>query len=146
MLISCSWKGKSYSVDTGKPIDLSIPLRSGGNNVNAFFIPPVKIEPFRFGTFTGSVLEGGSCNVNNILFNPHGNGTHTECVGHISKEPFTINESLKTCFFFARIITITPLKQDDEYVITKEQVEKLAGNDEPEALIIRTLPNAADKL
>jgi arylformamidase len=156
-----NYKGKIVSVDLEKPIDISIPLRAGKENVNSFYIPPVKIEPFRMGSFVGSVNEGGSCNVNNIAFNPHGNGTHTECVGHISKENFTINQCLEKFFFFARLISITPEKINGDQVITKDQIisafEKFptsnlqfpTSNSElptSDALIIRTLPNGDDKI
>ena len=39
----------------------------------------------------GSVAEGGSVNFYDIDFNPHGHGTHTECIGHISKEKESYN-------------------------------------------------------
>ncbi len=150
MQTQITYKGKTFSIDLDKPIDISIPLRAGKENVNSFYIPPVKIEPFRMGSFVGSVNEGGSCNVNNIAFNPHGNGTHTECVGHISKENFTINQCLKKFFFFARLISITPEKINGDDVITKEAIQKLwSPNSElpaPDSLIIRTLPNGDDKI
>ena len=52
------------------------------------------------GDWVGDVKQGGSVNFRNISFNPHGNGTHTECVGHISKEDFSINQCLKKFFTF----------------------------------------------
>src|SRR5882724_7507327 len=161
MQVNINCNGKIVSVDLDKPFDISIPLRAGEENVNSFYIPPVKIEPFRMGSFVGSVNEGGSCNVNNIAFNPHGNGTHTECVGHISKENFTINQCLKKFFFFSRLISITPEKINGDQVITKDQIisafEKLPTSNFqlPTAdsrfptlytLIIRTLPNGDDKI
>jgi hypothetical protein len=39
------------------------------------------------GDFIGKgLLQGSSTNFNNIYFNPHGHGTHTECVGHITEK------------------------------------------------------------
>ena len=147
-------KGKTFSVDLDEPLDISIPLCTGEKNVNAYYIPPVKFEPFRFGSFTGDVNQGGSCNVNNIFFNPHGNGTHTECVGHISKEIITINQCLKKFFFVAKVITISPEKRNGDLVITIEQIKSefsraTSPNSEPptpDSIIIRTLPNDDDKL
>ncbi|MCX6292529.1 MAG: cyclase family protein [Bacteroidetes bacterium] len=153
MEATISFRDQSFRVDLSQPIDISIPLHAGKQNVNAFHLPPVKMEPFRIGNFIGSVNEGGACNVNNIFFNPHGNGTHTECVGHISKENFTINQCLKRFFFFARLVSVTPKEQDGNKIITlkqiKEQVEPGNAMQQalvPEALIIRTLPNEPDKL
>jgi len=144
MIISFNINKKVVTVDLGAPLDISIPLRAGIPNVNAFYIPPVKIEPFRFGSFVGSVESGGSCNVNNILFNPHGNGTHTECVGHISKETFTINQCLKDFFFIAELVTIVPESRGEDKIITRALLEK-ALKTKPEALILRTSPNAGEK-
>src|SRR6185369_3122939 len=115
MQVSITHEGKIYSIDLHQPIDISIPLIAGERNVNAFYISPMTIEPFRAGSFVGSVNEGGSCNVNNIFFNPHGNGTHTECVGHISKENYTINQCLKKFFFFARLVSINPERIDGDH-------------------------------
>jgi arylformamidase len=92
------------------------------------------------------VKEGGACNVNNIIFNPHGNGTHTECVGHISKENFTINQCLKKFFFFAKLISVQPEQDSGDLIITKKQVESAVGSEVPEAIIIRTLPNPDEKM
>lgn len=147
MIATIEINGSFYKTDLNKPIDISIPLRAGENNVNAFHLPPVKIEAFRMGSFVGAVSEGGPCNVNNIVFNPHGNGTHTECVGHISSEAYSINQVLDNYFFSALLISITPeLSNDGDFLITKEQVRKMIGGKKMEALIIRTKPNDDDKL
>ena len=146
MIMTCVIGGNSFHVDFSKPHDISIPLRAGEINVNAFYLPPVQMEPFRAGSFVGDVNEGGSCNVKNILFNPHGNGTHTECVGHISKEPYTINQCLKQFLFQAELISITPQTVFDDHIIKMDQLEKLLGDKRPEALIIRTRPNSDLKL
>jgi len=141
---------KNYRIDLSKPLDISIPLRAGKKNVNAFFIPEVRIEPVRIGSFVGAVNKGGSCNVNNIVFNPHGNGTHTESVGHISKELISLNQCLKQFFFTARLISVAPQKTGEDLVITKAQIAKCltqnSGIAAPGALIIRTLPNMKSKL
>ena len=97
------------------------------------------------GDFIGSVAKGASTNFNNIQFNPHAHGTHTECVGHITKEFYSINEQLKAFFFVAEVISIQPEKINDDLVITKKQLQK-AIKDYPEAIVIRTLPNLKDKL
>jgi len=150
MVATISVQGKNFKIDLSKPVDISIPLHAGKKNVNAFFIPDVVIEPFRMGDFIGAVNKGGSCNVNNIVFNPHGNGTHTECVGHISKEFISLNRCLKTFFFTAQVISITPQKKGNDLVISKAQVAKyFSGSSSktiPQALIIRTLPNSKSKL
>jgi len=134
-----------YNIDLSKPLDISIPLKSGSENPNAWYIDPPKITPVVMGDWVGNIENGASTNFNNIAFNPHAYGTHTECVGHITKEFHSINDCLKTFFFTAELISIRPEKQDEDFVITKQQLkEKLLRK--PEAIIIRTIPNTADKL
>lgn len=147
MVSKITYKGKSYNTDLAKPIDISIPLRAGVENVNAWYVSPVKIEPVRMGDWVGDVKQGGSVNFRNIFFNPHGNGTHTECVGHISKEDYSINQVLKTFFFVAELITILPDEiENGDRVITKAHIENCLGEKRPEAIIIRTLDNHISKI
>jgi arylformamidase len=150
MLAKISVNQREYTVDLSRPCDLSMPLKSGKKNVNAFYIPDVRIEPFGIGNFVGAVSRGGACNVNNIFFSPHGNGTHTECVGHISKEFISLNHCMKEFFFVAKLITIAPEKKKDDMVITLQQVKKAVAAKpslpDLKALVIRTLPNAKSKL
>ncbi len=147
MLSTITFKGVTYSTDLSKPIDISIPLRCGEENVNAWHSPPVKIEPVRMGDWVGDVNMGGSVNFRNIFFNPHGNGTHTECVGHISKENYTINKCLTKFFFMAELITISPdIMTNGDKHITKNHIENCLGNKLPEALIIRTIDNSPLKI
>ena len=132
-------------IDTTKGIDISIPLRAGIPNVNAWYVDPVTIEPVRTEHFTGSVAEGGSVNFRNIAFNPHGNGTHTECVGHISKKVESINQHLKEFHFMAQLISLKPEVNGEDKVITVNQVKSATKNFNSRALILRTLPNAFSK-
>ena len=136
--------GREYRVDFSMPIDLSIPIMAGNENVNAFYIDPVTYIPFQAGSFVGDVNQGGSCNVNTITINPHGNGTHTETVGHISKEKYPIRNSLNKFFFYARVVTLTPEIIEGDSVLTLELLKSFELK-RPEALIIRTLPNSPDK-
>ena len=147
MISKITHKGKSYNVDLDKPIDISIPLRTGKDNVNAWYSNPVTIEPVRMGDWVGDVKQGGSVNFRNIMFNPHGNGTHTECVGHISKEDYTINQTLKKFFFMAEVITVLPDElENGDKIITKKHIENCLGEKRPEAIIIRTLDNHISKI
>ena len=137
---------KDYKIDLSQAIDISIPLKPGSQNVNAWYVDPVKIEAVQTEQFIGSVKLGGSVNFRNITFNPHGNGTHTECVGHISVEEYSINECLKTFFFIAQLATINPeLMENGDRVITLEQIQSIAMNPKIEAFIVRTTPNSSSK-
>ena len=50
----------------------------------------MEYTPVVAGDFVGSTASGGPVNFFNIRVNPHGNGTHTECVGHIAREPYVL--------------------------------------------------------
>jgi len=97
--------------------------------------------------YTGSIAEGGSVNFRDIFFNPHGHGTHTECLGHITKEVHSINQNLKEFFFEAQVVSVEPelrnVGDETDRVVTLKQFEGL--HIEHEALILRTLPNTAEK-
>ncbi len=145
MIASIQHLDTMYTVDMSSPIDISIPLRAAADNVNAWYIDAPTIEAVRDGNWVGKVTEGASTNFNTITFNPHGHGTHTECVGHITPETYSINKALQRFFFIAEVISITPIAQQGDLVITKAQLQE-AIQTRPEALIIRTLPNTTQKL
>ncbi|MBK7869946.1 MAG: cyclase family protein [Saprospiraceae bacterium] len=147
MQIELSHQNQRYCADLSKPIDISIPLKEGLETVNCFYAPPMEAAPVVAGSFIGSTIKGGSVNFLNVKVNPHGNGTHTECVGHISKEPYTINQSLKNFHFLAQLVSIYPKKTlNGDRVILKEQLEEALGKNAPEAVVIRTMPNDDWKL
>jgi len=147
MLINLSAKGKNYRCDLSAPLDISMPLREGFDTVNCFYAPPMQAEPVIAGDFKGSVALGGPVNFVNVRFNPHGNGTHTECVGHIAKEPYTINGCLRFFHHFAKLVSLYPTPIDNgDRVILRDQIAELLKPGEVEAFIIRTFPNDALKL
>ncbi len=136
---------KTYTIDLSKPLDISITLKASKENANAWYIGEPKIAPVVIGDWVASVDEGATVNFNNIEFNPHAHGTHTECVGHITKKFHSINKCLKRFMFVAEVITVAPELKAGDYVISKEQLRFLIRNKELEALVIRTMPNTKDK-
>lgn len=136
---------KIIQIDLSKPLDISIPLRASKNNVNAWYIGEPKIEPVKNDDFIGSVKAGADVNFNNIYFNPHAHGTHTECIGHITEEFHSVNQNLKQFFFTAELISVAPENYLKDTVISKSQIETLLNDKTPEALVIRTMPNTKDK-
>jgi kynurenine formamidase len=138
-------KIQNIQIDLSNPIDISMPLSNTNENPIAWYIEKPAIEPVKFGDWIGKVSEGSSTNFNNIFFNPHGHGTHTECLGHITHDFYSINQCLKQFFFFAELISVEPAISNDDLIITKDQIENLLNDKLPEALIIRTLPNSDAK-
>jgi len=141
----------TFKVDLTHPIDLSIPLSPNGPR--AWYVEKMKFSPVINQYFAGSVKLGGSVNFNDVFFNPHGHGTHTECVGHISREFHNVNESLTKYFFTAHLITVTPTQNTQEtewkklgdMIITADMIKAALGAHRPEALVVRTLPNSQEK-
>jgi arylformamidase len=144
--IHFSHRHQNYRANLNQPLDISIPLREGSETVNCFYAPPVQMEPVRAGSFIGSTALGGPVNFYNVRLNPHGNGTHTECVGHIAKESFSLNKCLTKFHFIAKLHSVLPQRMPDgDRVITREQLEGALEKGEAEAFILRTLPNTPDK-
>jgi kynurenine formamidase len=141
----------NQEIDLSKPIDISIPLTNTDENPIAWYLDKPEIEPVKVGDWIGKVSEGkSSTNFNNIFFNPHGHGTHTECLGHITRDFYSINQCLKQFFFTAELVSVEPKSIDGDLVITLENISTaldvtLKSGIPKEALIIRTLPNIEGK-
>jgi arylformamidase len=147
---------KSYKTDLGNPVDISIPLDFYGEQPNAYDVNRASAKAVESGSLIGNTRRGGSCNFEEYRIIPHCNGTHTECVGHISDERISINDTLNDVLLPATLVTIqperavdspdmySPEKDEDDIMITKCSLEKalsMADKDFFNALIIRTLPN-----
>lgn len=145
MKTKIKYNKKEYRINLSKPLDISLPLHGEASNVNAWYVEHPHITPHQEGDFVGSVAKGASTNFNDIWFNPHAHGTHTECVGHITRDFASVNQSLHRFFFLAELITIVPGKIGADFVITKKQLQNAIGERQMEALVIRTLPNTVSK-
>jgi kynurenine formamidase len=147
MIAEIQHNSKKYQIDLSKPLDISIPIDVSKQSVNAWYVDDPKISPVTSGDWVGSVAEGADVNFNNISFNPHAHITHTECVGHITKEVYSVNENLNRFFFLAEVVTITPKELGNgDFVIIKEQLEIALKGKDREAVVIRTLSNSDSKM
>lgn len=142
MKLFTEYNGEIFEIDTQNGTDLSLPIENN-TPVNAYYLGNPVIQPFRSGDFVGSVQQGGSVNCFDVSFNPHGNGTHTECVGHIHPEHESVNKLIRSYFLFARVVSMSPEKREDDEVISADQLSKHDLKD-VQALVIRTLPNSKD--
>lgn len=146
MIAHLQFDSLNYQLNLHEPIDISIPLKEGTDTVNCFYAPLLAYSPVVAGDFIGSTAQGGIVNFMNVRINPHGNGTHTECVGHIAKEPYSINQNLNRFHHFAQLISVYPTRQENgDRVILKSQLEGAIHSTAIKALLIRTLPNDASK-
>jgi kynurenine formamidase len=146
MLATVQYNSRKLKIDFSKPLDISMPLKASKNNVNAWYVGEPRIEPEKDGEWVAAVSEGASVNFNNIHFNPHAHGTHTECAGHITEKVHSINKNLKQFFFLAEVITVAPENYLKDKVISKKQIMFALGNKKRDAIIIRTIPNTKEKL
>ena len=150
-----------YTADLSQPISIAIPLDFGGKQPNTYDVPKANSHAYEDGTFVGDVRRGGSCNFETINLTPHCNGTHTECIGHITRERVHIAETDFSRISTALLISVEPIVADNhahhynntlengDLLITKELLEieiNKYGNVEFDSLIIRTLPNTDKKL
>lgn len=142
------YHGKSYRADMSQAIDLSMAIKFDVPQLTAFGAPPARATPLTANTFVGDVNQGGSCNCSTYQLTPHGNGTHTECVGHLTRDAFTVNGIAPTALLFASLISIMPQRMATSFsqqdrVITRESLQQHLQHDQPcNALVIRTLPNS----
>ncbi|MCS6873524.1 MAG: cyclase family protein [Pyrinomonadaceae bacterium] len=149
--------------DLSAPISIAIPLLFDGKQPNAYGVERASIASCRAGRIIGDTRLGGSCNFSQIKLIPHCNGTHTECVGHITYERIAVYECLKDVFITALLISVTseradrtsedyPIKNKSDELITRKallqalQKIKYEKKEAPKALIVRTLPNDESKL
>ncbi|RNI23577.1 cyclase family protein [Rufibacter latericius] len=143
-----TFRDRTYQYNPLQPLDISLPLRSGLENVNCFWAEPVQVETITVGDFVGSVAQGGSTNYQRVHLTPHGNGTHTECYGHISPDPAaTLDQCLTRFLFVAQLVSATPRSQEngDLIVSADDVIAQLEEGNLPEALVLRTLPNLESK-
>ncbi len=141
------YQQQHYKVDLDNGFDISIPLQEGDENPNCYYAENVHFETINGESFIGSVAEGGSVNYQKITLTPHGNGTHTECYGHISSDKnATIHHCLNKSWFLAELVTLSPRKSGEDELVLLEDLKLILDGRQPEALVIRTMPNSTSKL
>ena len=105
--------GRRLWVDFSKPVSIAIPLDFSGAQPEFFGAPPAAARPFEAGAFVGDTRAGGSCNCELLTLAPHCNGTHTECIGHVTLERVAVSECLPGGLQLARLVTVATLAADE---------------------------------
>lgn len=137
-------ENETVSINLSQPMDISTTVQNNAG-VGAWYIDQPKITHVEVDGYVGNVKLGGSTNFNDVFFNPHSHGTHTECIGHITKEFHSVHDVLKAgTFFKTQLITVDPEKRREDLVVSNELIGKLENG--IQAVIIRTLPNTDEKL
>lgn len=164
MILSIQINNRTYKIDGENPLDISIPLDFRGAQPNAYGVEKATAKACEAGALVGDTRRGGSCNFEQYKFIPHCNGTHTECVGHLTRERISIRDCLKDAFIPATLVSLEPekaiesgenysmdLSDEADELITRKAIEnalrKLTDGNQDflQALIIRTLPNDESK-
>ena len=157
--LTLSIDGVERRVDIGHAIDLSIPIDPHGPHPRFFCDAQASAAPLRSGDFVGRVAEGGAANAEWIHFLAHCHGTHTECAGHLSARAQRVGDQLANRPWLAQAVSLTgvePNATGERYALPPVAGETLltcadlraacgAGLEAIDALVIRTLPNDADK-
>ena len=153
--------GGNLRADLEQPIDISIPLVFGGAQPSHFGASAATASALRSGDFVGDVRLGGSCNCEEYRLTPHCNGTHTECVGHVTLERSSVHELAKNGPEIAVLLSVQPVPVTDTTETTEPKplrgdllvtAEALArawrewNAFTPTALVLRTAPNDAAKM
>ncbi len=96
-------------VDLASPVSLAIEQGFSERQPRHFGAPPATSRPFAVPGFSGSVAHGASCNCQVLTLTPHCNGTHTECVGHLTREPLDAHRVAPLGFVPAILVTLEPV-------------------------------------
>lgn len=143
MDITLIYQDRTFKANLNKPCDISIPT----GQVKCFYAPDFETTPYTSGDFIGSVKKGAPVNFYNVYFNPHGNGTHTESLGHVTRKQESINSVLNQFHFISYLLSVDLEKRKNgDHVITLKSLKKNAPREFPKALILRTRPNRKTKL
>jgi len=154
------FEGERYRVADRSAYDLSIPLRFGGGQPNAFGAPAATSRPLRERSFVGDTRSGGSCNCEAVTLVAHGNGTHTECMGHVTEQRVSVRDAAAESLLPAALVSVPetepaasgetsePHPQPTDRLVTRAALEAAwaaIGSPPCAALVVRTLPNPAEK-
>lgn len=141
-------RGETYCIDLQRPIDITLPVTSK-RSANAFYLPNASFMPFRIGGFVGSIEEGGQVQCEIVTLAPHGNGTHTECIGHIAGTGYTIRDCMRSTYSMAYVATVELSHERGGLTITKRALQGVIPDGlmtSVPTLVIRTLPNGLEKM
>ena len=88
--------------------DISIPLAFDAPQPTFFGAPRAAATTVEAGSFVGDVQRGGSCNCSSHTLTPHCNGTHTECIGHVTAERLSVRDLSGEHFSAALLVSVGP--------------------------------------
>lgn len=121
--------GSTWRVDTVAAAELAIPLDFHGDQPRAFSMPAAGADAVVGDGFVGDTRQGGSVNCETVELIPHGNGTHTEGVGHITEQRVAVGDTAAEPLIPATLLTVTTRRLGDVD-------ESYAGENDPDDRVI----------
>lgn len=94
-------------------VDCSLRYTDAPWGGRAWYVGPMERTPVRWDAWVGSVEAGGSVNFMDLKLNPHGQGTHTECYGHVTRERRDVPVADQPAWMLALLATVTPVVSED---------------------------------
>ena len=98
----------TVAVDLERPISLAREVSFGAGDARFFGAAPAVARPLVLPEFPGRVDQGGSCNCSTLTLTPHCHGTHTECVGHLTREPLDAWRLAPPGWLWCELVSVLP--------------------------------------
>ncbi|HEY3808499.1 MAG TPA: cyclase family protein [Steroidobacteraceae bacterium] len=154
--------GVPLLADLAAGMSLARVLEFQGEQLRCFGAAAASSAPLEVGSFNGRVISGASCNCSVLTLTPHANGTHTECVGHLTVERLDAHGLIPQRLLPTCLVSVepdlaadcdessVPQPQAADLLITRAQLlrnwpappsPRLAAR----AVVIRTQPNQPQK-
>jgi len=153
-------QGHKLAFDAAAAHSLALELDFDGRAPQWFGAPAPACHALHAGSFNGRVSAGASCNASTLSLTPHCDGTHTEGVGHLTRERHDARDAVPTGYVATLLVTVTPTAagasgesarpapRHDDLLITQQALAAAWPQGlpfTPAALIVRTLPNGDAK-
>ncbi len=147
-------EGRRLAADFARPHSIAIPVDFGGAQPSCFGAPPATARPLRSDGFVGDTRAGGSCNCEVLTLAPHCNGTHTECIGHVTDDRVAVADCVPGGLLLALLISLEPvaagatpedsqpLPSAGDRLVTAAALQAAVARHpgpSPQALVVRTL-------
>ncbi len=154
-------EGHRLNADLAQPLSIAIPLDFNGPQPSFYDAPPAIARPYRGSGFVGDTRTGGNCNCEQLTLVPHCNGTHTECVGHVTDDRVSVTDRVRGEILLALLVSVHPVSaqltsedsdpspESGDLLLTAKSLESAFAahpGPAPQALVLRTLPNNVARL
>lgn len=143
-------QGDHYILDGNRCRLVSRVMNLGNAPSLAFGAPPSAESPYRSGDWVGAVDAGGACNCFVLTLNPHCHGTHTESIGHLTRQREPVwGTGVDRAPVLAQLVTVqaicgtdstdgyTPAILPDDWIIPVHAFQELELLPHVQGLVIR---------